>query len=392
MSATNDRSAITDLTKAQRVRGLIAAITCISVYGIVGGLSGPLISLKMQAVGIDPSIIGANAAAMAGGIILISPFIPRLTAWLGPRIFLVSCLIVEMVLLLAFPLTENVFAWFVLRLLMGASVCGLFVISETWINQLVDDAYRGRTLAIYATFLSVGFAVGPSLIPLTGIAGWTPFLVAAGIVCLAMIPMALAGNSGIGFTEKASFSSLAFLRLAPSIALAVLVVSFFEMGAPNILPIYGVGHGLDVNSSALMATFIGGGGIVLMLPIGWLADKMDRMKLIAICALIAAASVISLPWIIKNPVFLYTMLLILGGTVHGIYACALAVIGARFQGSDLVSANAATAMIWGCGSVLGPAFVGISMEIAPTYGVPFVIMAVCALFGGFAILRQLHKR
>ncbi len=392
MSATNDIGEGQPLSAAERRRGLIAAIACISVYGIVGGMTGPLVSLKMEALGIDPFIIGLNAAAMAGGILLVAPFIPRLTAWMGARVFLIGCLSSEILLLLAFPLSENIWLWFLLRLLMGASVCGLFVISETWINQLTSDAYRGRVLAIYATCLSVGFMIGPSLIPFTGIEGWPPFLIGAAILLVAIIPITQTGHSGGALAEKASFSILGFFRLAPSLALATLLVAFFEMAAPNILPVYGIGHGLDISESALMVTFIGGGGAVLLLPIGWLSDRMDRMRLMAICAFVASISVATLPWIVNDLIFLYPMLIILGGSVHGVYSCSIAVLGDRFKGGDLVAGNAALSIIWGIGSLTGPASVGAAMEISPSYGAPVVFVVVCAVFGIFATIRQLQKR
>ena len=78
MSATHDSGEEQPLSAADRRRGLIAAIACISVYGIVGGMTGPLVSLKMEAVGIDPFMIGLNAAAMAGGILLVAPLIGML--------------------------------------------------------------------------------------------------------------------------------------------------------------------------------------------------------------------------------------------------------------------------------------------------------------------------
>jgi MFS family permease len=393
MSATSDSDHPSGISKPDRLRGLIAAITCISVYGIVGGMSGPLISLKMEAAGIGSSIIGMNAAAMAGGILFVSPFIPRLTALLGARLFLVSCLVSEIILVLCFPLTENIWLWFVIRLLMGASVCGLYVISETWINQLVSDAYRGRVLAIYATCLSLGFMIGPTLITITGIEGWLPFLTGAGILVVAILPMTMAGNSAIALGEKPSFSILKFFRLAPSLALATLLVSFFEMAAPNILPIYGVDHGMEITSAALMATFMGGGGVILLLPIGWLADKMSRMILMAICAFAAAIAALSLPWIVNNLVLLFAVLLILGGTVHGVYSCSMAILGARFKGGDLVAGNAALSMIWAIGSLTGPASLGVSMDLAPHFGVPAILALVCGAFGSFALIRHYqHQR
>jgi len=67
------------------------------------------------------------------------------------------------------------------RFLLGVFTNGMFIVSETWINQLSHSTTRGRIMGIYATVMSLGFCVGPFILPLTGFDGWPPFMV--GIVC-----------------------------------------------------------------------------------------------------------------------------------------------------------------------------------------------------------------
>ena len=57
----------------------------------------------------------------------------------------------------------------------------LFVLSETWINNLSGDRTRARTIAIYTTSLSLGFAAGPLILSIVGSDRSTPYLVGAGL-------------------------------------------------------------------------------------------------------------------------------------------------------------------------------------------------------------------
>lgn len=112
----------------------------------------------------------------------------------------------------------------------------------------------------------------------------------------------------------------------------------------------------------------------------------------AICALAAALAAASLPWAIGNSIALFAALLILGGTVHGVYSCSMAILGARFKGGDLVAGNAALSMIWAIGSLTGPASMGVSMDIAPHFGAPAVLSVACLAFGIFAFVRNYQHR
>ena len=78
--------------------------------------------------------------------------------------------------------------WLVLRLLSGVAVAGLFVASESWINQVARSEQRAQVMAIYNISLSAGFALGP-LLGFVGVQGWAPFIIGAAIMFVAAIPM-----------------------------------------------------------------------------------------------------------------------------------------------------------------------------------------------------------
>ncbi len=373
-----------------RLRGLIAAIACISVFGITLGMGGPLIALVLESRGHGSGVIGMNAAMTALGILLMSPIIPKLTARFGARPFLVLCLVVDVICFLVLPAFEALPVWFLGRFLMGAAASGLFVVSEAWINHLADDRHRGALLAIYTTCLSIGFAIGPSVLTFTGIQGWLPFLTAVAFLIVAILPVGFAGASDVGLGGKPSTSYMKFFRLAPRVAAAALLAAFYEMASGNLLPVFGISNGLDASESALLVAAVGLGGVLLPLPIGILSDRFGRIRMMGLCAFFTGVATLVLPFMLGYKPFLYTTLAIAGGCGAGIYTCALAAVGERFKGGDLVQANAGISLLWGLGSLVGPAVAGLSMEVAPRFGLPGILAGGCALFLVLFVFRGVH--
>ncbi|MGO8190043.1 MFS transporter, partial [Rhizobium leguminosarum] len=67
-----------------------------------------------------------------------------------------------------------------------------FILSEFWINAASPPSKRGFVLGIYATLLSLGFAAGPLLFSILCSDGIFPFLIGAGAILLASIPIYIA--------------------------------------------------------------------------------------------------------------------------------------------------------------------------------------------------------
>ncbi len=184
---------------------LAAAIGCVTVFGVGIGQSSPLLSLTLEARGVDATLNGLNAGGAFLGVMLGPLLMPRGVRLLGPRNFLLLYLGCDLV---AFPMMrvfDGIEAWFALRILLGVIGSSIFAGSEAWITQLAGTAARGRVLGLYAAALSAGLATGPLLLSLTGIAGWPPFLVNAAITALACLPLlGCAGGRGDGQQDGAA--------------------------------------------------------------------------------------------------------------------------------------------------------------------------------------------
>ena len=381
------------LSRSERRQSLAAAISCCAVFGITVAVMAPLISLNLEGRGVDRTTIGAMASVPAVALIATNPFLPALVRRFGLRPFLYGCLVLEVVLTLLMPLFDNLVAWFVLRGLMGASVNGLFVISETWINAVAEERSRGRVLAIYGAVLSGSFALGPLMISFTGTEGWLPFLAAAALIALAGIPLLWSSGLSPVIAGRASFGVLSFFLVAPTLVAAVFLAAFKEMSMGSLLPVYGVRHGMSEGAAAAMLTACYTGALLFQLPIGWLADRMNRYLLLILLIACGLAGALLLPTIagLDRPL----MWLGLGlwiGLFTGTYIVAMTIVGQRFQGADLVTANASFGFLWGLGMLVGPFLSGTAMDVWDPHGFPGVLAAVTAIVLAIAVYRRWQAR
>src|SRR5216683_4909187 len=155
---------------AERRWNLAAAISSVTVFGMGIGLGGPLLSLVLEARGVDATLNGLNAASTFLGVILGPLLTPRAVGRFGIRRFLLGCFALDVALFLLMKLVDSIGAWFLLRMMLGIVGSSIFTTTEAWINLLADDAERGRILGLYIASLSAGFGIGPLLLSITGTA------------------------------------------------------------------------------------------------------------------------------------------------------------------------------------------------------------------------------
>lgn len=382
----------TALTPAERRRGIVSAIACLTVVAMGLGATLPLLALTLERQSVSPLLIGVSSAFPAIGGLLVTPIFPWLLRRFNTRVLLLSCVWISVVCLSAYYLFPNVWLWFPIRFFNGAVLTVLFIASETTINQLADDKTRGRLMGIYATVLAVGFATGPILLVLVGSEGYPPFAAIALLVAMASIPITLAGRANERVTAHGqSRGVLAFLLVAPTATFAAFSFGALEQGAMALLPVYGIRVGLTEQLAALVLSAFAAGNIFSQIPLGLIADRVDRRLVLIACALIGAATIATLP-LVQGTYFVMPVIFVFGGVVTGLYTVGLTLLGQRFSGGDLAAANAAFVMMYNFGGLAGPAIGGGAMELVPPHGLPLAFAAISLLFAGVASWRYMKLR
>jgi MFS family permease len=361
-----------------------AVVAAATTFGLTYSLSAPLIAMSLMARGHSSLFIGINAAMHALGVLLAAPFLPGMAAKWGARKLTVVALIVAAVLLFLFRLWPVVWVWFPLRIALGAAAEVLFVMSETWTNVLSDERSRGRTMAIYTAALSLGMVLGPALLSAVGVND-RAFALGAVISVFAALfvlpPWVLAPARSAPEPAK----PMRYLKLAPVAMATTILNAGVETAGLSFIALYATGMGWSEDMAMRLISTLMLGAIVLQLPIGWLADRVDKRRLVLTLAWISALTALLWPFALQATRLAFAMVFVWGGLFVGIYTVMLAMVGGRFQGNDLVGVYAVMGLAWGAGALIGPSAAGLAMLASARFGLPGVIAVACAGFAMFAM-------
>lgn len=366
---------------AARRRGLIAVIVSVTSIGLSMGLTMPLIALVLERDGTSNTVIGLNTAVGALAMLVMAPLLPRLMAAIGTLASLYLGIALATLTILALPVLHNLPAWFALRFVLGLGIAINWVASETWINMVADERYRGRVVAIYVTLLAGGFAGGPLLIGVTGIDGFLPFGAGAALIALAAVPLLFARGGAPPVRPPGRVGLLHAMRRAPALMLVVALTGVAHVAVFALLPVYAVRLDLGRDMAVTMLSVFMAGGLVLQLPLGWLADRFHRGRVLAGAAAVGLGGALALPALLDAGPVLWVMLFLWGGTVIGIYTVAMAILGQSFRPLALAAASAAFVMLYESGSMVGPVIAGGAMDWIGPHSLPFFLaMVFAALF------------
>jgi MFS family permease len=383
MSATGG-PAPASLTPAERRISLAAILASIFVATLTFAMSTPLLALRLEAAGVDGLWIGLNTATESAAILVFTLATPAFARRVGTARALYAGVAVMTLGVALLPVFPSLFAWFLLRFLMGAGVAVLWVLGETWLNTIADDATRGRTSGLYVAAMSAAYCLGFPLLILTGTEGIAPFAVMTVTIAATAIPLCLAHRliPELGASFEGGFRTL--FRREPAIMAAALangaiigiVLAFFAIYVGRL----GVGSDLAL----LMLFVIAAGNVVLQLPVGMLADRKEGEPLLAGVAVLSIAGFVALPLLLDISILRWPLLFFWGGLIGAAYTIALAMLGRRYATGELAAANALFAFVYETGTFLGPLATGMALDLWNPHG--FLAVGVAANFVFLAVV------
>jgi len=348
--------------------------------GLSLGLTLPLVSLRLEAWGYGNFAIGVMAATPAVGVLLGASMTGRLAGRFGSVRLMQACLLLGALSVVLLALLQYYALWLVLRLLLGVALTMVFILGESWINQLAPEAWRGRLVALYGTGYALSQLSGPLLLGAIGSAGDQGFWLGTGLLLLGAC--LLVGRRGAPRVDPDSASGrglFAFCRRLPAIAWAVMLFAAFESMVLTLLPVYGLRQGFAEEQALLMASVVVVGDAALQLPIGWLADRISRRLLFAGCGVVLLLSCLAIPPLLQGPA-IWPVLVLFGASAGGLFTLALILLGERFRDDELVRANAHVAQLWGLGCLLGPLLTGAASQWLTSHALPLLLALGAAGF------------
>ena len=352
--------------------------------GVMMGSAIPLVPLALEARGVEKFVIGVSGAMWSVGLLCFGGLIPRWAERFGAVRLIWMALAATALIRLIFALTLDLPLpvllplWSALNFIQGVTIGIPWLVTEIWLNLVVEERRRARALALYATLIAGGLTAGPLVLQLVGVIGPTPFVACAALALVAGLPLLAAGSTAPRIEPESGGQWRDAVFAAPVAMIAAFVAGFAETVVFVFLAVYAVGVGVAAQTATLWQAAFVAGNLALQLPIGWLADKLPRAAVLVVCTALSGLAAAILPAMGTSAWTVWPLLLLWGGVAFGIYTVGLTMLGERFAGGDMARANAAFVMVYTLGSLVGPPLSGAAMDVV---GGPGLGWSLAAAYG-----------
>ena len=372
-------------------RTYLVLFLCALIIGIKLGTLIPLLSLILESRGYSNTEIGLNVVAQPLAVILFVRITPIIIHKIGLARSIVIAQIFTILLYFTFPIFESLTAWFIIRFLIGFAGALAWNAFDTWMLSMADDSNRGKIVTIYNTVFVIGFAIGPMVISLTGIEGWLPFMVIAGLSFLAIIPLTTIKIDDPKLPEKKSLPVFAAIIAAPTIFGAAILCGLDDVMFVSFFPIFMIKSNFSQDLALQYVTITLVGGVICQPIVGVLLDKVNKRLLMNLAVLITFICPVIFALFINNFYVMAISCFMWGGAASGIFAISLTMLGERYSASQVAGATAILVMVFEVGSLTGPLIGGKVMDIVGPMGFIYTITSFTFIFLVISIYRTFRR-
>lgn len=356
------------------------------------GALGTLLGVRAGIEQFGPPVTGVVMAAYFLGFIVGNYLCPPLIHRVGHiRAYAAMAAIVTAVAL-SHALVVHPLAWFVLRVVNGACMMGLYMVVESWLNAITPNERRGQVFAVYMATTLVAMAAGQYLILVGEITSMMPFALAAIFLSLGLVPVALTRIGQPVPVEVPRLSLHTLFAVAPLGAVGALFAGLATGAFWGMGPLFAHRIGLPPTGVALFMSAAILGGALLQWPIGRLSDNSDRRRVLAVVCLGAVvAALATYGFILAIPDVLYVSAFIYGGFAFTVYSLSVAHTNDHLDREQALEATRSLLLLHGIGAVIGPALAGVLMEWLGAGSLLLYFATVLALLGLYAVFRMRNR-
>ncbi|HEY0719713.1 MAG TPA: MFS transporter [Gammaproteobacteria bacterium] len=338
---------------------LLLGIGCLLVG--LGALS-TLLGVRAGIEQFGPEITGVVMAAYFLGFIVGNYLCPPLIRRVGHiRAFAAMAAVVTAAALLH-ALLVHPSIWFVLRIITGTCMMGLYMVVESWLNAITPNERRGQVFAVYMATTLVALAAGQYLIIAGEVTSVRPFALAAIFLALALVPVAVTRIDQPLAVAAPHLSLRTLYAVAPLGAVGALFAGIATGAFWGMGPLFAHRVGLTSEGVAVFMSITIFGGALLQWPIGRLSDSSDRRRVLALVCLGAiGTALVSYTFALNNHAMLYFSAFFYGGFAFTLYSLSVAITNDHLAREQVLEASRSLLLLHGIGASTGPALAGVLM-------------------------------
>jgi MFS family permease len=364
------------LSKIYSVYSLLLAI---AILLLGSGLLGTTLSIRAGMEAFSDTVTGIVMAAFFLGYVVGSYWCPRLISEVGHiRAFAVLAAI-GTVSVVVHGLIVDPVVWWVLRVITGICMVGLYLVVESWLNSLLDRQNRGKMFAVYVSVTLLSLGVSQYFILIYGAGELATLALCAIFFAFALVPIAVTRLTQPAHVVVPKLALRHLLDISPLGVAAALTTglgngAFWGLGA-----LYAHSLGFPDADIALFMSAIIFGGALLQVPIGHLSDRHDRRKVLMMVCFFTVVTALSIFYFAPHSKLgLLISAVFYGGFSFAVYSLAVAHTNDHIEPHDVMNATRGLLLLNGVGAAIGPIVAGILMQ---WYGAQSLILYFAVVFG-----------
>ena len=355
------------------------------------GVQGTLLGVRGAAENFTTFQLSIVMSAYFLGFLGGSRMAPTMIRRVGHvRVFSALGSLISAVLIL-YPLVIDWQAWSLLRVLIGFCFSGIYVTSESWLNNTATNETRGQALSAYMIVQMLGIIASQGLLALGDPTGYGLFIIPSVLVSLAFMPLLLADTPAPTFDDAKRMSFKRLFTASPLGCVGMLLTGGIYAGMFGMASVWGAMSALTFGQIAAFGAALYVGGLVLQYPVGWASDRIDR-RLVILWMAVAGAVLMTVATFVKLPFGLTLLVaLLLGGIINPLYSLLIAHTNDYLNKEDMPGASAGMIFLNGFGAIFGPLVSGWAMgQVGPGGYFMFIgiLFAVLAVYVGWRMRQR----
>ncbi len=344
------------------------------------GLAGTLLGVRGQLEAMSSTALGVVMAGYFGGFVIGTFLVPGLIRRVGHiRVFAALASIASIATLLH-GLHAHPLSWFVLRVISGACIVGLYIVIESWLNECTTNEQRGHVFSAYMTTTLIGLGLGQLLLMVGDARQLELFAIASVLLSLGLVPIAMTDVEEPRLVEAQRLGLRKLYEISPLAVIGCIFAGLTAGGFWGLGPVFASAIGLPKGGIAAFMSLTILGGIVMLWPVGRLSDRYPRRTVLAwSCA--AASMGATLVALLMPHGALWVMLgaFCYGAFAFSMYSLSAAHANDHLDASHRLEVTSSLQLLWASGAIIGPVIGGVLMQrLGPESLMLFI--AIGALF------------
>lgn len=343
------------------------------------GLQGTLLGVRGAYEKFDPQIMAFIMSGYFLGFLLGSRLAPRMIRRVGHvRVFaaLGSLISAAFILYAAWP---DPYVWMVMRVLVGFSFSGVYVVAESWLNDAATNETRGQALSAYLIVQMMGIISAQVVLNFADPSGYILFVVMSVLVSMSFLPILLSVSPAPVFRATKPMTLRQLFVTSPLGCVGTMLLGSVFSIQFGMAAVFGTQINLSVKEISIFVAVIYIGGMVAQYPIGYLSDRMDRRKLIIALTILAACAMTIGIFVYETFAVLLILAAIMGGVANPLYSLLIAYTNDHLQQEDMASASGGLIFLNGIGAIGAPILIGWMMS---NWGAGAFFGGMATFFGG----------